>query len=29
MPRFSANLWYLFQELDLMDRFAAAAEAVF
>ena len=29
MPRFSANLWYLFQELDLMDRFAAAAEAGF
>ena len=29
MPRFSANLWYLFQELGLMDRFAAAAEAGF
>ncbi len=29
MPRFSANLWYLFQELDLMDRFAAAQEAGF
>lgn len=29
MPRFSANLWYLFQELDLMDRFGAAASAGF
>jgi len=29
MPRFSANLWYLFQELDLMDRFAAAAAVGF
>ncbi len=29
MPRFSANLWYLFQELDLMDRFGAAAKAGF
>ncbi len=29
MPRFSANLRYLFQELPLYDRFAAAAEAGF
>ena len=29
MPRFSANLWYLFQELDMMDRFEAAAKASF
>ncbi len=29
MPRFAANLWYLFQEVDLMDRFGAAAKAGF
>ena len=29
MPRFAANLWYLFQEVDLMDRFEAAAKAGF
>jgi len=29
MPRFSANLRYLFQELDMMDRFEAAAKAGF
>ena len=29
MPRVSDNLWYLFQELDMMDRFEAAAKAGF
>ncbi|MBT7942946.1 MAG: TIM barrel protein, partial [Alphaproteobacteria bacterium] len=29
MPRFAANLWYLFQEVEMMDRFRAAAEAGF
>jgi len=29
MPRFAANLWTLFTDLDLPDRFAAAAEAGF
>jgi len=29
MPKFSGNLWYLFSELDLMDRFEAAAGAGF
>lgn len=29
MPKFSANLWYLFPELDLMDRFDAANSAGF
>ena len=29
MPKFSANLWYLFQDLDMMDRFEAAAAAGF
>jgi len=29
MPRFSANLWFLFKEWDMMDRFEAAAEAGF
>jgi len=29
MPKFSANLWYLFPELDLMDRFEAANSAGF
>lgn len=29
MPRFSANLSYLFTELDFLDRFAAAAKAGF
>ena len=29
MPKFSANLWYLFQELEMMDRIDAAAAAGF
>ncbi|NQV85319.1 MAG: TIM barrel protein [Rhodospirillales bacterium] len=29
MPNFSANLWYLFKEQEMMDRFQAAAEAGF
>ncbi|MBI2295320.1 MAG: hydroxypyruvate isomerase, partial [Betaproteobacteria bacterium] len=29
MPRFCANLTMLWNELDFMDRFAAAAEAGF
>ncbi len=29
MPKFSANLWYLFQDLDMMDRIDAAAAAGF
>ena len=29
MPRFAANLWFLFQEMDMLDRFAAAADAGF
>jgi hydroxypyruvate isomerase len=29
MPNFSANLWYLFQEWDMMERFAVAARAGF
>ena len=29
MPNFSANLWFLFQEWDMMDRFQPAAEAGF
>jgi len=29
MPRFSANLWYLFQEFEMIDRFEAAARAGF
>ena len=29
MPRFAANIWYLFQEVDLTERFRAAADAGF
>lgn len=29
MPRFSANLWYLFQDMPMPDRFQAAREAGF
>ena len=29
MPRFAANLSFLFTELDFLDRFAAAADAGF
>ncbi|MGH6660655.1 MAG: 2-oxo-tetronate isomerase [Rhodospirillales bacterium] len=29
MPRFAANLWFLFQELPMLERFGAAAEAGF
>ena len=29
MPKFSANLWYLFQELEMLDRIDAAAAAGF
>jgi hydroxypyruvate isomerase len=29
MPRFAANISWLFQEWDFLDRFAAAADAVF
>lgn len=29
MPRFAANLWFLFEELPMLERFAAAAEAGF
>jgi hydroxypyruvate isomerase len=29
MPRFAANIWYLFQEFDLTERFRTAAEAGF
>ena len=29
MPRFAANIWYLFQEVDLTERFRAAVDAGF
>ena len=29
MPQFSANLWYMFQEWEMMDRFSVSAEAGF
>ncbi len=29
MPRFAANLWFLFEELPMLERFGAAAEAGF
>jgi len=29
MPKFSANLWYLFQELEMMDRIDGVAAVSF